>query len=357
MSACLLLVLGALSPPHPRAGGMSRRALLAGTAGSVLTAAAASAARPPPAGAFSQLLATAEPAPAAAAAASAAPASSASAELVSGLVAGAAQKTVKQLVLHPLDTLKTRLQLGADAPAGGLLSREMYRDVYSGVWPALLSGAPAAGVFFGAKDYLTRLLASAAPDLALTPATVATVGGANVVYWLVRNPSEVIKARRQAGQIDDAVSASAELWAERGAAGFYRGYASNFWYGFPVDASKFVLYGGIKQAWRERKGGAKLSPLEAAVGGAVAAACAQGISTPLDVARTRIMTAPAGEPAQGVVDVMAHVARSEGTGALYAGLPPKLARAVASGALQFGVYESVKAAVDSLILGTASTRT
>ena len=269
---------------------------------------------------------------------------STSTEFLSGLIAGFAQKTIKEVTLHPLDTVKTRLQL--TSTRRGLLDPALYKDVYSGLAPAVVSGAPAASVFFAIKDSVLQQLK---PQLGNTGGTVAAVGCANLVYWLVRNPAEVIKVRRQSGGESDSAAAATALWREIGPGGFYRGYASNVAYAFPVDSSKFVLYSAIKDAWRQSKGGAKLSPLEAAVGGALATMAAQGVSTPLDVARTRIMTLPADQPAPGVLATLKAVADEDGLRGLYAGLAPKVARALVSGALQFSVLEGVKDAVDAAL--------
>ena len=65
---------------------------------------------------------------------------------------------------------------------------------------------------------------------------------------------------------------------------------------------------------------------------------AQAIATPLDVARVRIMTSHATD----VVGTMKDIAANEGAGALYAGIAPKVARALASGAIQFSTYEATK---------------
>lgn len=276
--------------------------------------------------------------------------SSASSEFLSGLVAGAAQKTVKELALHPFDTVKTRLQL--TSTRRGLLDPLLYTDAYSGIVPALVSGAPAASVFFAVKDAALQQLK---PSLGKTGGTVAAVGTANVFYWMIRNPTEVIKVRRQSGGVSDSRAAAVELWDELGPTAFYRGYTSNVAYAFPVDASKFVLYAALKDAWRTRKGGAKLTALEAAVGGALSSMTAQGIATPLDVARTRIMTKPADEPAQSVVASLREVIVEEGPSGLYRGLTPKAARALASGALQFSVLETVKDAVNRALLGSLGT--
>ena len=132
-----------------------------------------------------------------AAALSAAPAAvaaapSAGSEFYSGLLAGAVQKTVKELALHPLDTVKARLQVASGRRA--LLS-ELFAAPYAGLTPALVSGAPAASAFFAVKDTVKR---TAAPlQLGKTSTTLLSVGCANVAYWGVKNPSEVLKVRRR----------------------------------------------------------------------------------------------------------------------------------------------------------------
>ena len=173
---------------------------------------------------------------------------------------------------------------------------------------------------------------------AITPATDGLCRTSTAAPFACASPAATTSA-----------AAATALWREIGPGGFYRGYASNVAYAFPVDSSKFVLYSAIKDAWRQSKGGAKLSPLEAAVGGALATMAAQGVSTPLDVARTRIMTLPADQPAPGVLATLKAVADEDGLRGLYAGLAPKVARALVSGALQFSVLEGVKDAVDAAL--------
>ena len=133
---------------------------------------------------------------------------SAGSEFYSGLLAGAVQKTVKELALHPLDTAKARLQVPTGRRA--LLS-ELFAAPYAGLTPALVSGAPAASAFFAVKDAVKR--GAAGSGLGKTPITLLSVGAANVAYWGVKNPSEVLKVRRQAGVTNDTLgAAAAELW-------------------------------------------------------------------------------------------------------------------------------------------------
>jgi len=263
----------------------------------------------------------------------AAPPPSASAEFWSGLLAGAVQKTVKELALHPLDTAKARLQV-----AGGrrLLLGQLFEAPYNGLAPALISGAPAASAFFAVKDATKQVSESLKLDKTLS--TLLAVVCANVGYWGIKNPSEVLKVRRQAGVDADTLTAAAELWRAEGVGGFYKSAPSNYAYSTPVDTAKFLLYEQLKAQLKERRGGTKLTPLEAAVGGAVAASSAQALATPLDVARVRIITSGSG----GVLDTMRTIAAEEGSSGLYAGVVPKVVRALASGAIQFSTYEATK---------------
>ena len=50
-----------------------------------------------------------------------------------------------------------------------------------------------------------------------------------------------------------------------------------------------------------------------------------------------------GPPPAGVLGTVRAIADDEGVGALYAGVAPKVARALASGAIQFSTYEATKA--------------
>uniref|UniRef100_A0A7S4C3C4 Mitochondrial carrier protein n=1 Tax=Chrysotila carterae TaxID=13221 RepID=A0A7S4C3C4_CHRCT len=270
-------------------------------------------------------------------------AASESSEFWSGLIAGAVQKTAKELVLHPLDTVKTRVQTSRRA-----LTLDLFLDrPFAGLGPAITSGAPAASVFFAVKDAVKQR--ANALQLDTSAATLLAVACANVPYWLVRNPTEVIKARRQAGIVDDSLEAARKLYAEEGLRGFYTGYVSNYAYAYPVDSIKFVLYELLKKRVRAAKGGAKLSAVESAVGGAVSAVSAQSLATPLDVARTRAMTRPAGAPPMSPIECVRAIAAEEGLPALFSGVTPKAVRAVLSGAIQFSTYEATKDFVNQLL--------
>ncbi|KAL3898639.1 MAG: hypothetical protein SGPRY_012800 [Prymnesium sp.] len=254
-------------------------------------------------------------------------------EFWSGLLAGAVQKTVKELALHPLDTAKARLQYASGRRTA---LAELFAQPYDGLLPALVSGAPAASAFFAVKDAAKRSVGQL--GLGKAESTLFAVACANVGYWGIKNPSEVLKVRRQAGVADDTWTAAAQLWRTEGLGGFYSSAVPNYAYSTPVDCTKFLLYEWIKAELKARKGGAFITPVETAVSGAIAASTAQAIATPLDVARVRIMTTDA----EGVLKTIRTVTAEEGISALYSGVIPKVTRALASGAIQFSTYEATK---------------
>ena len=97
-------------------------------------------------------------------------------------------------------------------------------------------------------------------------------------YWVVRNPSEVIKVRQQAGiegyggDVNALEAIQRTLQNSTAADGngiseLYTGYLENYAYSCPADIIKFVAYEAITQGRKD------LSPLEGAGAGALATAC------------------------------------------------------------------------------------
>jgi hypothetical protein len=201
-----------------------------------------------------------------AAAASAGAPGAAAAEGQSGFVSGIAVSLVKQTVLYPIDTVKVRLQTTPLAAGEAVWTRAgLFRGLYRGFLLPLIFNAPAGGVFFAAKDAVKSSLA----NLGNIPSTLVAIFVAQFPYWLVRQPSEVLKVRRQAvcafgnaagagaapgeeqgwGGIAAALRESAELLDVRKPGtveSLSLGFGSNLAYTFPADALKFMAYDYLK---------------------------------------------------------------------------------------------------------------
>ena len=92
------------------------------------------------------------------------------------------------LVLHPADSIKTRLQSGT-AFDWGILD---LTTIYAGLLSSLMASFPCAAIFFLAYD-LTKIIAS---KISFIPTPVAHILAASIaesVQAIVRNPFEVVK--------------------------------------------------------------------------------------------------------------------------------------------------------------------
>jgi len=275
----------------------------------------------------------------------------ASEEGISGLFAGAAVSSSKTIIKYPLDTATVRLQM-PKTPYSISRPFELFEGCFRGVLLPLLSNAPGGAIFFAVKDASKSALLSAGyPKWAATSIAVAA---ALPPYWLIRNPSEVIKTRQQAG-IDgydqnvfevvrslanstDDISSSKDL---------YTGYFENILYAYPADVFKFLAYDSLS-------GGRKnLSPSEGALYGAISTAIAQLLTTPLDVVRNRAMAAKDDSDTDkhlSYVNSLYTIVEEEGLASLWSGTSPRVGKAILSGAIQFAAYEETKSSISRMFL-------
>jgi len=272
-------------------------------------------------------------------------------ESISGFVAGGTLTATKTVVKYPLDTATVRLQM----PNSDYSFRQLFRlfdGSYRGVANPLLANIPAGAIFFGVKDACKENL-RVSTNLPRWVQTTLAVAVAQVPYWAVRNPSEVVKTRQQANidgynvgpleayqkVIQDSMTKNGN--ATTGLEGLYTGYWENILYAFPADVIKFVCY---DQFSRGRK---NLPPGEGAMAGAAATAIAQFVTTPLDVVRNRIMAVESkfsgnDRVTPSYLDSLTTLARDEGLPGLFAGSSPRVGKAILSGAIQFATYEETK---------------
>lgn len=201
------------------------------------------------------------------------------ASLLGGSIAG----TSVDLVLFPIDTLKTRMQ-----SADGFWKSGGFRGVYTGISAAAAGSAPGAALFFGTYTLANgelRQLSPSTPD-PIIHMTAASMG--EVAACIVRVPTEIVKQRMQAGRYKSATIAVRDIVSTSGVRGLFRGYMSTLAREIPFALIQFPLYEHLKLRYSlvvERPP----KPWEAAFAGSVAGAIAAAITTPLDVAKTRIM--------------------------------------------------------------------
>ncbi|KAK3775548.1 hypothetical protein RRG08_048184 [Elysia crispata] len=264
------------------------------------------------------------------------------------LLAGGAAGTSVDVILFPLDTIKTRLQSEA-----GFRTSGGFRGVYSGLFSAALGSAPSAAMFFLAYETSKKSLGSftAAKDKRRSAAIhMASASIAEVAACLVRVPVEVVKQRTQTLSTASSFSTFKKTLQAEGIGGFYRGYFTTVFREIPFSMMQFPLWEFLKSGWTEHQGGEPIAAWQSSVCGALAGGTSAALTTPLDVAKTRVMLAERGSmEAQGhMTTVLKQVASEKGLQGLFAGIVPRVMWISIGGAIFLGVYEKVRIAASSL---------
>lgn len=217
-----------------------------------------------------------------------------------GLLSGAASRVVKEIALHPLDTIRARIQSkgrkkgknDSEKYDNGIMEDgdvSLFANVYDGLIPALIGGVPGGAIFFAVKDYSKGLLLNIF-QMHKYEATIISVILANAPYWLFRAPAETTKTKEQvfgseSGDGSDSSNNEKEGTINRIKA-FYGSYGANFAYAVPADVVKFVTYEYLKTSFGYS---GKIEGGAAAALGSLSGAISQLVATPLDVIRTRVM--------------------------------------------------------------------
>ncbi|XP_078803457.1 mitochondrial S-adenosylmethionine carrier protein isoform X4 [Oryzias latipes] len=258
-------------------------------------------------------------------------------EFVASLVAGGCAGMCVDLTLFPLDTIKTRLQSQQGFhKAGG------FRGIYAGVPSAAVGSFPNAAAFFVTYECAKSLLgaggAPAAPQAApVTHMLAASLG--EVVACLIRVPAEVVKQRTQASPSSSTYSTLLATLREEGVRGLYRGYGSTV-----LREVEATLVRRVMTLLSLTFIPDSFLPGAVSTLGIFKGAVSAFVTTPLDVAKTRIMLAKAGSTtaSSSIPLVLYDVWRSRGLPGLFAGCTPRVALISVGGFIFLGAYERVR---------------
>ena len=116
----------------------------------------------------------------------------------------------------------------------------------------------------------------------------------------------------------------------------YRGWNTTILREVPFTIIQFPLWEGLKE-WRRRTSGKEgISAIESGVFGSISGAVAAGITTPLDVLKTRMMLA---REKVGTGAMLARILKESGPKAFFAGLGARTLWISAGGAIFLGSYQ------------------
>ncbi|EMD62538.1 hypothetical protein GGP41_001950 [Bipolaris sorokiniana] len=228
------------------------------------------------------------------------------------MLAGGIGGTTGDMLMHSLDTVKTRQQGDPHMPPKYTSMGNTYytiwrqegfkRGLYGGVEPAFLGSFIGTMCFFGAYEWTKRTMI----DHGVTPSVAyfSAVSGllADLAAAPAYVPSEVLKTRLQLqGRHNNpyfnsgynyrsTIDAARTIARTEGYSALFHGYKATLWRDLPFSALQFAFYeeerGWAKKYMGTNNIGLPLEIVTAATAGGMAGV----ITTPLDVVKTRIQT-------------------------------------------------------------------
>uniref|UniRef100_H3D0N3 Mitochondrial S-adenosylmethionine carrier protein n=1 Tax=Tetraodon nigroviridis TaxID=99883 RepID=H3D0N3_TETNG len=266
-------------------------------------------------------------------------------EFFASLVAGGCAGMCVDLTLFPLDTIKTRLQ-----SQQGFYKAGGFRGIYAGVPSAAVGSFPGAAAFFVTYDCTKSLLGAGGPLAAPHMAPVTHMLAASLGET---DECESLSPRRK-GQTQAQIARSGciyrfilSLLKMEATTKIFCGTKSSLSLSLiPFSLVQFPLWEYFKTLWSWKQGHT-LDSWQAAVCGAFAGAVAAFVTTPLDVAKTRIMLAKAGtSTAEGNIPLVLYdVWKSRGLTGLFAGSVPRVTFISLGGFFFLGAYEKARRAL------------
>ncbi|XDG01981.1 hypothetical protein ABKA04_001596 [Annulohypoxylon sp. FPYF3050] len=294
--------------------------------------------------------------------------SPATVETISGLSAG----SIATLVVHPLDIVKTRMQIHQRASSTPLTTLSLIRtltqtphpiaSLYRGLTPNLLGNASSWASFFFFKAWTERGLLSLKPlpadgtSPSLSPQDYFLASGsAGIVTQILTNPLWVLKTRMlssdrgSAGAYPDLRSGAAQLFRDEGWRGFYRGLGISL-FGVAHGAVQFAVYDPLKRLYFSRRAGASSDSREQRISNeatvaisSVAKLVAGAVTYPYQVIRSRLQNYDADVRfGRGIRGVVGRTWKEEGWRGFYRGIVPGVVRVLPATWVTFLVYENMK---------------
>ncbi|KAH8736036.1 mitochondrial carrier domain-containing protein [Ilyonectria robusta] len=226
------------------------------------------------------------------------------------MIAGGIGGSTGDLLMHSLDTVKTRQQGDPHVPPKyASLGQSYYtiwrqegirRGLYGGWIPALSGSFPGTVLFFGTYEWSKRFLIDHGLQQHLAYLSAGFLGdlASSVVYV----PSEVLKTRLQLqGRYNNShfhsgynyrgtVDAARTIVRTEGASALFYGYKATLYRDLPFSALQFMFWEQFTTWARKYKQSRDIGvPLELLTG-ASAGGLAGIITCPLDVVKTRLQT-------------------------------------------------------------------
>uniref|UniRef100_A0A0V0J314 S-adenosylmethionine mitochondrial carrier protein n=1 Tax=Schistocephalus solidus TaxID=70667 RepID=A0A0V0J314_SCHSO len=274
------------------------------------------------------------------------------------LLAGATAGLCVEIGVYPLDTMKTRLQ----SVTGTIRASCGRLHLFAGLPAVLVASAPSGAAFFYAYEMGKRGSLRAGAPMWLS--SMVGAGAGEITSLILRVPFENVKQRTQSRPHLSVYYVASEIVQVEGWRGLYRGFLSTMLRELPCSLIQFPVWEFTKKLFAVHNRSKlpclctsvdvssdasilrteNLTKSQFAFCGFVAGAVAGAVTTPVDVAKTRIMLADKDSLlASGrILTALRVVYHESGVTGLFAGLAPRMGLMSIGGALFLGLYDITK---------------
>ncbi|KAL2479166.1 Mitochondrial substrate carrier family protein [Forsythia ovata] len=302
-------------------------------------------------------------------------------EFLWGAIAGA----FGEGMMHPVDTIKTRIQ--SQAILSGRQNQksisQMVRTVwatdglagfYRGVAPGVTGSLATGATYFGVIESTKKWIDESHPSLGGHWAHFIAGAIGDTLGSFIYVPCEVIKQRMQVqgsrkywtslvmkessnvkhdmhlyGYYSGMIQAGCSIWKEQGLKGLYAGYGSTLARDVPFAGLMVTFYEGFKsmtrygkQNWFPNLNFHTNSTIEGLLLGGVAGGLSAYLTTPLDVVKTRLQVQGTTVRYNGWLDAVHKIWFTEGIRGMFRGSIPRIMWYIPASALTFMAVEFLR---------------
>ncbi|KAI3647787.1 hypothetical protein MP228_008008 [Amoeboaphelidium protococcarum] len=277
-------------------------------------------------------------------------------------IAGVGAAVITTLCLHPMDLIKTRLQVGLDRQTSLEMVKTLYRNngpkgLYQGLSANMAGSTLSWGFYFlwynMLKNQMIRNIERRADDSTVSHQLSATdhmiaAFEAGLVTAFMTNPIWLMKTRLciqdyKNPQYRGLVSGLLTVYRQEGLRGLYKGMVPSI-FGVSHGAVQFSIYEELKKAHRNLYPSQEISSLAYVAMAAGSKTAATIITYPYQVVRSKLQADTQKHSQNGsrrLLDIVRVINNTNGIRGFYKGMSVNILRVLPGTCLTFVSYETI----------------
>eukprot|EP01119_Soliformovum_irregulare_P006121 TRINITY_DN178_c0_g1_i1.p1 TRINITY_DN178_c0_g1~~TRINITY_DN178_c0_g1_i1.p1 ORF type:complete len:294 (-),score=31.39 TRINITY_DN178_c0_g1_i1:218-1099(-) len=268
------------------------------------------------------------------------------------LIAGAMAGTAEHCVMFPVDTIKTIMQASGASSTSigstmrGIVAKGGIKSLFSGISAIASGAAPAHAMHFATYEFAKERFSGSRDGHQPLPTAAAGIC-ATIVSDAIMTPMDNVKQRMQLGArnysgMTDCIKTVVKT---EGLSALYASYSTTLVMNVPYNAFYFATYESLRRIFKGTTDDTNFQVWVHCLAGGGAGAFASALTTPFDVAKTRLQTQGdvlGSKKYTGMYNTLVTIAKEEGKRGLLSGIKPRVILNSTSAAICWVTYEYVK---------------